>query len=652
LSLFDELKRRNVFRVAAAYAAIAWLLIQVAQTLFPLFGFDQTPARIVVIVLAIGFLPALVFAWAFELTPEGLKKERDVDRTRPALPGKGARLDRLIMLALALALAYFAFDKFVLDPQKEAAEQEQIAAQLQKAREEGRSEALVESYGDTSIAVLAFADMSPNGDQEYLSDGIAEELLNLLAKIPELRVISRTSAFSYKGKDVQLEQVARELNVDHVLEGSVRTAGEQVRITVQLIDARSDTHLWSQTYDRTLGDIFAVQDEIAAAVVRQLKVSLFGAVPTLAETDPEAYALALQARHLARQGTAEGYEQSIALYQQALAIHPDYAAAWDGLAANYSNQANKSLRPYDEGYALAREAVERALAIDPDYAAAHARLGWIAMIYDNDLPLAARHLQRALALEPSNPGIVGNAATLLATLGRFEASLALDEYTVAHDPVSPTGHNNLGKSYLSVGRWDDAIAAYETTLRLSPERIGVHYYIGVALLFKGEAAAALAAMQQEEYEILRLLGLVMSYHTLGEAEASDAALAELVGTYERDAAYNIAYALAWRDEVDRAFEWLDKAKGYGDPGLADIVGEPLFGKLHADPRWLAFLESIGKAPRQLDAIPFEVPQHQGATSGGQSSLTASAFTSSCSPTRTKPIRRCERMANGMSSPSP
>jgi tetratricopeptide (TPR) repeat protein len=328
-----------------------------------------------------------------------------------------------------------------------------------------------------------------------------------------------------------------------------------------------------------LDDIFAIQDEIAAAVVRQLKVSLLGAVPTLAETDPEAYALALQARHLARQGTAEGYEQSIALYQQALAIYPDYTAAWDGLAANYSNQANKSLRDYAEGYMLAREVAGRALAIDPDFAPALARLGWIAMIYDSDLPLAARHLQRALELEPSNLGIIGNAATLLFTLGRLEASVALDEYTAAHDPVNPTGHGNLGRSYLAVGRWDEAIAAYRTTLRLSPDRIGVHYFIGVALLFKGEAEAALASMQQEEFEILRLLGLAMAHHALGEAVASDAALTELIGRYEKDAAYNIAHVLAWRDEADRAFEWLDKAKDYGDPGLADIVGEPLFGKL-------------------------------------------------------------------------
>ena len=249
-------------------------------------------------------------------------------------------------------------------------------------------------------------------DQEYFSDGIAEELLNLLAKIPQLRVISRSSAFSYKGKDLKLPQVAEELNVAHILEGSVRKAGNQVRITAQLIEARSDTHLWSETYDRSLDNIFAVQDEIAAAVVAQLKLKLLGAAPKAKPTDPKAYALYLQARQLGRQYTPEGFERAIALYQQALAIDPNDAAAWDGLAAIYGTQAAMGLRPIDEGHRLARDAVAKALAIDPDYAPAHATLGGIAQEYDGDLAAAARHLERALALEPNNTGIIGNAAVL------------------------------------------------------------------------------------------------------------------------------------------------------------------------------------------------------------------------------------------------
>ena len=277
MSLLDELKRRNVLRIAGLYLVAAWLAVQVSSTLLPMFDAPVWLSRSIVILLATGFLPALIFAWVFQLTPEGLKRESDVERAGSITPHTGKKLDRVLMMVLALALGYFAFDKFALSPQREAALQRQKAVELDAARKEGRSEALVESYGDKSIAVLPFVDMSPNKDQEYFSDGIAEELLNLLAKISQLRVISRSSAFSFKGKDIEIPEIAKRLNVAHILEGSVRKAGNQVRITVQLIDARSDTHLWSEAYDRPLDDIFAVQDEIAAAVVAQLKLKLRGA---------------------------------------------------------------------------------------------------------------------------------------------------------------------------------------------------------------------------------------------------------------------------------------------------------------------------------------------------------------------------------------
>ena len=220
----------------------AWLGIQVAETIFPAFGFGDAAIRLVVIVFAIGLIPALVVSWVFEITPEGLKKEKDIDRTTSITNKTGKQLDRIIMVVLALALGYFAIDKFALSPQRQA---EELATATKEAHKEGRSEALVESYGDKSIAVLPFVNMSSDEEQEYFSDGISEELLNLLTKIPELRVISRSSAFSYKGKDIKLTEIAKELNVAHILEGSVRKAGKLVRITVQLIEARSDTHLWS-----------------------------------------------------------------------------------------------------------------------------------------------------------------------------------------------------------------------------------------------------------------------------------------------------------------------------------------------------------------------------------------------------------------------
>jgi len=600
LSLFIELKHRNVLRIAGLYLVGAWLIVQVAGTVLPMFNAPAWLPRAIVIVLAIGFIPALVFAWVFELTPEGLKREKDVNRSESITPRTGKSLDRIIMVVLALALGYFAFDKFVLSESREVS----IA---EEAHQAGRSEALVESFGEKSIAVLPFVDMSADKDQDYFADGIAEELLNLLAKIPQLRVISRSSAFSFKGQNLDIPEIGKRLNVAHILEGSVRTSGIRVRITAQLIDARSDTHLWSETYDRPLDNIFAVQDEIAGAVVAQLKIKLLGAAPKAKETDPQAYALFLQARQLQRQVTAEGLEQSIALYQQALAIAPGYAAAWAGLSESYYRQtSNLSVRPIDEGYTLAREAADKALAIDPENAAAHAQLGLISMVYNGDLAAAARHVERALQLEPANPDVILIAANLTGNLGRAEEAVALSEYAVSRDPVNPRGHANLGFNYSHARRWDEAIASARTALSLSPGMMGPHYYIGSALLQKGEPDAALAEMQQESDAAWRLLGLATAYRALDQKLESDAALAELIDTYEKDSAYNIAYVLSFRGETDRAFEWLDKAARYKDPGLSEIPTQLEFANIQNDPRWLPFLESIGKSPAQLDAIKFKV----------------------------------------------
>lgn len=598
MTLLSELKRRNVLRVAIAYLAVSWLLIQIVETLFPVFGLSDALIRVAVILLAIGFPLVLIFSWLYELTPEGLKLEKNVDRSGSLVHHTGKKLDRAIIVVLALSLAYFATDKFVLDPARDAEREETVARQA-------RSDALVRSYGEHSIAVLPFVNMSDDASNEYFSDGISEELLNLLSKIPKLRVISRSSSFTFKGKDIDIPAIAAQLNVAHVLEGSVRKAGNQVRITAQLIEARSDTHLWSETYDRALDDIFATQNEIASAVVAQLKVTLLGDVPPAREIDPEAYALYLQGRHLRRQRMPATIDKAQALLQQALSMDPDYAAAWDELGAVYEAQVNLGLRPADEGIPLLRDASDKALAIDPDYALAHAGLGWVALTYDNDLGASARHLNRALQLEPTNIRIFGTAANLSASLGRLDDAIALREFVIAHDPINPSGHSDLALYYSYAGRWDEAIVSLRTALTLSPGLGGAQYQIGRALLLNGEPQAALEAMQLED-TVWRMIGLPIAYHALGRAQESDAALALLVEQYERAAPFNIAYILAYRGEADRAFQWLDKAVRNKDAGLWEIVYEPLFSNIRDDPRWLPFLVRIGKSPEQLAAIEFKV----------------------------------------------
>jgi len=460
---------------------------------------------------------------------------------------------------------------------------------------------------NNSIAVLPFVNMSEDKEQGYFSDGISEELLNLLSKIPQLKVAARTSSFSFKGKGVEIPEIARQLHVANVLEGSVRRSGDQLRITAQLIRAAEGYHLWSETYDRKMDDIFKIQDEIAGEVVKELKVKLLGAAPKVRTTDPKAYALFLQARELGRQNTPEAFAKSDALYRQVLEIDPRYAPAWERLAYNFAIKGGTGVLSSQEGFARAREAAEKALAIDPDYAPAHARLGWIAMYGENDLASAARHFQRALALDPNDLEVLRNAGTFLANLGRLDEALALDEAVVRRDPVNLNVLVNLGYQQRLAGRYDAAIASLRTVLSLSPNRGGAHYGLGMALLLKGDATAALAEIEQEKSEVWRMIGLPMAYCALGRKADADAALNALIAKYEKDAPYNIAYVYAFCGDADKAFEWLDKAVAYQDGGLGEIVTENLFDKIHSDPRWLPFLRKIGMAPEQLGKIEFKVP---------------------------------------------
>jgi TolB-like protein/lipoprotein NlpI len=605
LSFINELKRRNVLRVAAAYVVTAWLVIQVVETIFPVYGLSDASIRIVITMLAIGLVPTLIFTWVFELTPEGLKKETEVDRSQSIAPRTGRRLDRMIMVVLALALGYFAFDKFVLNPQREAAVQEQFAGKVEKARREGRTEAIVESYGDKSIAVLPFVNMSSDAEQEYFSDGISEELLNLLVKIPELRVISRTSAFSFKGREIEISEIAEQLDVAYILEGSVRTVGNRVRITAQLIEAYSDTHMWSETYERQLDDIFAIQDEIAVEVTDQLKITLLGVMRNTQKVNPEAYTLYLQAEYLYN-SFIHNFEQPEELYKQALAIEPQFAEAWHGLARNYLNQVNAGVLSSERGFALALEATENILSIDPESAQAQSLLGWIAMRRDSDLSQAAVHFQRAFESNPANEASIRNAANILHLLNRLDESLVLTSELVARDPVNPNIHFGLGITYYRAKRWDDSITAFRTALRLSPDLLMAHFYIGVCLLFKGEVTDALDEMVKEKHEQRRTMGMALVNYSLGRPEKYQASLTELIERWGAEQPRHVARVYAFAKEKDNAFRWLDRAIESKSTGLNRLPLYPLLQNLHFDPRWPSFLHRIGSSPEQLNAIEFEV----------------------------------------------
>jgi len=571
-SVWGELKRRNVVRVAVAYAIAAWILIEITATTFPILKLPDWSVTLVTVLVLIGFPLALILAWAFELTPEGIKLEKDVDRLQSITHVTGRKLDFIIITVLVLALGYFAYDKFLLQP-----ESDEVFEGISR-----------------SIAVLPFLNMSEDPNNEYFADGISEEILNLLAKNRELQVTSRSSAFSFKGQNLDVPTMAAKLQVAHVLEGSVRKSGNQLRITAQLIEVASDTHLWSETYDREFKNVFAIQDEIAAAVVDALTITLLGKEPKATETNPEAYALYLQGLHFHNQGTEEGNKQAETLLKQALAIDSGFAPAWIELGNVYGGQAGLfGLRPIDEGYELKRDAIQQALAIDPQSGRAYVALAEVEMYYDWDFTAASQHLQQALALNPGDAAILNFAARLNRLLGRLDEAIDLHQQTIALDPVWPAGHYRLGITYYYAHRLDEAADSLQMALSFGPGWVGAQYILGRVLLAQGDAPAALVAIEQETSDFHRLTGTAIVQHALGDAGASDAALQEMIEKWAAEGAYQVAEVYAFRGEIDLAFDWLEQAYDNRDPGLPQMLLEPLFANLHDDPRWEPFLDKMG-----------------------------------------------------------
>ena len=595
----EEAKRRSVIRVAGLYLTGIWLLLQIADTVLPMLDAPGWIARTLLIVLLIGFVPALVLAWVFEWTPGGLVRDGEATLDLAASVRAGKRLDRWIMVLLALALGYFAVDKFLLSPERQQ-------TRIQAARKEGRTEAIVGAYGEKSIAVLPFRDMSQKQDQQYLSDGLAEQVLTLLSQIRNLRVISRSSAFAFRDQDLSMSTIGKKLEVGYVLEGSVRQAGDRIRITVRLVDANSDTDLWSDTYDRPMGDIFAIQDEIAAGVVEQLKVKLFDSMPKVSKTVPEAFDLYLQAHAIPLQDEAS-YERHIQLLEQALAIDPDYVGALNTLAIAYGMQASFGLVPSEQGYKRARDLAHKVLSIDSENSQALTQLADIALRYEGNLSLSAQYMQRALNTGVNDLNNLNMAEDIAKSLGRMDDAVAINEYIIARDPLQSIAYSQAGIAYQQAGLLEKSISANRTALEIEPGQNITHFTSGVSLLLQKRAQIALAEMKLEPFEPFRLFGLALAHHSLGDKAESDAALAETVAKYDKDAAYNIAYIHAWRGETDKAFQWLDKAIEYKDSGLPMVAIEPLFASLHEDPRWLPFLRKQGRSPEQLSAIRFKVP---------------------------------------------
>jgi len=580
--ILREARRRRVFRVTAIYIVGAWVALQAADLAFPGLGIEESAILYVWIGAILGLPIALFFGWRYDITGGRIVRTAvsDVEADLSI-----ERADYVILATLSLVVAVIAFG---------------LVGQISDTRIPQTTQFAVSDVHPKSIAVLPFLNMSDDPEQEYFSDGISEDILNLLAKVPGLPVTSRSSAFSFKGQNLDVPTMAAKLNVAHVLEGSVRKSGNQLRIVAQLIEVETDTHLWSETYDRELKNVFAIQDEVAAAVVDALKITLLGDEPKATETSPEAYALYLQARYFFNQFTEEDIKQAEALLKKALEIDPGFAPAWYLLGIAYRwDAAGIGSLPFYEGYELARQTINKALDVDPQYGPAYAALAALEMDHGWDFAAARQHMQQALALNPGDADILMNAGRLNRILGRQDEARDLYRQAAALDPLSYETHIRLGLSHRTAGRLDEAADSAHMLLSLNPEGFFAHYLLGIVLLKQGNALAALAEMERETADTFRLMGTAIVQHDLGNAGASDAALKELIECCASNSDppggdYQIAAVYARRGEIDHAFEWLEVAYDNRDGSLPEVMtADGAFSSLHDDPRWEPFLDKMG-----------------------------------------------------------
>jgi adenylate cyclase len=601
--LFDELQRRNVIRVGIAYLAVAWLVLQIAEMLLPVYGFTDVAIRNLVVILAVGLLFALALAWIFEWTPKGIIKESATGVPATPADRSNKRLDQFIIFMLVIAVAFFAVDKFMLDPARDARE-------IEAATEKGRADALVESYGDKSIAVLAFADMSPAGDQEYFSDGIAEELLNLLATIRDLRVISRSTAFTFKGGNTSLKEIAEKLDVTYILEGSVRKAGDKIRVTAQLIDARTDTHLWSETYDRTLDDVFAIQDEISDSIVEQLKLTILDGRPSTQRIDPKAYEKYLKALHIVHTSNMSELRVAQSLLNEVLKIAPNYIPALNALGRLYYRIPKTEGISREQNTAEIQALADRVVAIDPNSSSALIWQGWLAYT-QNNWQEAAGFYEKAMRVDSNSTSLLRVLVGFLTDIDRPDEAVALGKYLLLRDPACAVCIQNLAYAFRASGKHEESAHTLMSILAWHAPAPHFYWSLGVSWLVAGDPEKALVAFEKESADSGREMGAIMALHDLDRHDDFEARFSRYrIGTGDAE---SIARIYAWIGDKDRAFEWLDKMIEVDGPELLRWLDTDLYAKIKSDPRWRAMRDEYGYYDAQFEAVDFNYTLPSGAS---------------------------------------
>ena len=456
MSLFEELKRRNVFRVGIAYAVSAWVLLQIVDLVLENIASPDWVMQVFMLAVAVGFPLALLFAWAFEMTPEGIKLEKDVDRSTSITSQTGQKMNRQIIIALCVAVIFLLVDRFI--PDNDAASQPVV--DKAEIADIAATDAEISSI-EKSIAVLPFVNMSSDPEQEYFADGISEEILNSLAGVSELKVAGRTSSFAFKGRNEDLLEIGKVLRVNHILEGSVRKSGKQVRITAQLIKVDDGFHMWSETWDRELNDIFTIQDEISAAILSQLKTQLLGdeQIAATTQTDTRAYELYLLAKQRIYERNQASLEMAITLVEEAIDIDAAYAPAYAqlGIATMLVSERSYGTLPHKQAGEQAKYALDMALQLEPENAEALAGLGFYFGEYKLDHQKALELLQKASSINPNLTNASTWLAQQLSDAGRLREALEIREKTFKRDPLHSANTNNLQQTYVMMGQSEKAL---------------------------------------------------------------------------------------------------------------------------------------------------------------------------------------------------
>jgi adenylate cyclase len=563
VSFVSELRRRNVVRMAVLYVVAAWLVVQVSESIITLAHLPAWVGPATLSLLALGFPFALSFSWFFEITPAGISREKDVAPDSSITHVTGRRLDFIVISLLSAAVILFAADKWWMQAPE-----------------------------DRSIAVLPFENMSADPEQEYFSDGISEELLNILAQIPELRVISRTSTFSFKGQNLEIREIAKRLNVAHVLEGSVRRSGNKLRITAQLIQARDGFHLWSNSYDRDVGDVFAIQDEIALAISNALKLTLSVGDETNREKSSEAYTAYLKGRYLFNMRTADSFQGAKEQFERAIEIDSDYALAYSGLADTYQLLAAYRYMSTTDARPLQRAAAYKALQLDESSAEAHVSVGAVLAIHDWDWKGAARELKRAIEINPNYALALQWYGSALAIIGD-PGHLEMMQRAYAANPVSLRTNVDLGLAYYFNEEYETAISQLRSTLELAPDFLAANGVLGLALVETGEYEEAIAEIQKGAGGGLSLwLG-----YAYAKAGREDDAMTVLTSWQERweesqHGAVEIALIHTGLGNIDSAFEWINKGIDARAPAATSLKSYPYWKALRTDPRYKELLRRL------------------------------------------------------------